>query len=134
MFMAIVGISLMEPKENLVPFIPPQYGMAGVFRGATSSFFGYIGFDEVCCVAGEAINPQRNMPLAIVISLAVVTALYIIAALALTGMQPYQDISEVSGFPVAFQSCGQEWAAQISAVSFFTLYCFHSSVIFFFFD
>ena len=114
-FMTVVGLALIKPKENLVPFIPPQFGLVGIFRGATSSFFGYIGFDEVCCVAGEAINPQRNMPLSIVISLSIVTTLYIIAALALTGMQPYGDISDVSGFPLAFQSRGHEWAAQISA-------------------
>ncbi len=46
MFMSIVGLILIRPRENLVPFIPPQYGLPGVFRGATSSFFGYIGFDE----------------------------------------------------------------------------------------
>lgn len=55
------------------------------------------------------------MPLSIIISLTIVTSLYIIAALALTGMQPYDEISDVSGFPVAFQSNGWSWAAQISA-------------------
>ena len=55
------------------------------------------------------------MPLSIVLTVTIVTVLYIIAALALTGMQPYEDISEVSGFPVAFYSRGWEWAAQISA-------------------
>mmetsp|Transcript_17219 Transcript_17219/g.19930 ORF Transcript_17219/g.19930 Transcript_17219/m.19930 type:complete len:681 (-) Transcript_17219:49-2091(-) len=113
--MAIGGLILMLPRQNLVPFIPPQYGVAGIFRGATSSFFGYIGFDEVCCVAGEALDPQRNMPLAIVISLTTVTGLYVVAALALTGMQPYYEVSEVSGFPYAFASRGHNIAAQISA-------------------
>ncbi len=121
-FMAIVGMMLMKPRENLTPFVPPQYGVAGILRGATSSFFGYIGFDEVCCVAGEAVNPQRNMPLAIIASLTIVTVLYIVAALALTGMQPYGEISEVSGFPVAFQYRGWGWAAQLSAVSPFFLF------------
>jgi APA family basic amino acid/polyamine antiporter len=114
-FMTVVGLILMKPKENLHPFIPPQFGLVGVFRGATSSFFGYIGFDEVCCVAGEAINPQKNMPLAIIINLGIVTTLYIIAALALTGMQQYDEINPVSGFPVAFESRGWLWASQISA-------------------
>ena len=35
-FMALVGFVLMKPKENLIPFVPPQFGWAGVFRGATS--------------------------------------------------------------------------------------------------
>ena len=117
-FMSVIGVILMQPGQNLTPFVPPQFGFAGILRGATSSFFGYIGFDEVCCVAGEAINPQRNMPLAIVLSLAIVTFLYILAALALTGMVPFDQISEVSGFPVAFEDRGWTWASQISAVSF----------------
>ena len=114
-FMAIVGMVLMKPRENLTPFIPPQFGWTGIFRGATSSFFGYIGFDELACMAHEAIDPQKNMPLSIVYTLGIVTTLYVAAALALTGMQPYQEISDVSGFPAAFKSNGMNWVAQISA-------------------
>jgi len=114
-FMAVMGLVLMKPKENLTPFLPPQFGLGGIFRGATSSFFGYIGFDELACMSHEAINPQRNMPLSIVYTLGIVTLLYVAAALALTGMQPYTDISDVSGFPSAFQSNDMNWAAQIAA-------------------
>ena len=115
-FMAIFGLILARPSENLVPFIPPQFGVAGILRGATSSFFGYVGFDEICCLAGESINPQRNIPLAIVITLGCVTFLYVVAALALTAMQPYDEISGVSGFPVAFDDRGYPVAAHLTAV------------------
>jgi APA family basic amino acid/polyamine antiporter len=64
-FMAVFGLIIMKPRENLTPFIPQQLGLAGIFRGATSSFFGFIGFDEVACMAKEAVDPQKNMPLAI---------------------------------------------------------------------
>ena len=43
------------------------------------------------------------------------TSLYVFAALALTGMQPYEEISDVSGFPVAFFSNGANWAGQVAA-------------------
>ena len=43
-FMAFMSL-LLTKKENMTPFIPPQFGVGGVIRGATSSFFGYIGFD-----------------------------------------------------------------------------------------
>ena len=46
-FMAFMSL-LLAKKENLTPFIPPQFGAGGVIRGATSSFFGYIGFDGAC--------------------------------------------------------------------------------------
>jgi len=48
-------------------------------------------------------------------TLGIVTTLYVLAALALTGMQPYENISDVSGFPVAFASNGWNWASQIVA-------------------
>lgn len=66
-------------------------------------------------MAHEAVDPQKNMPLSIVYTLGIVTLLYVLAALALTGMQPYEDISDVSGFPSAFNANGWNWAAQIAA-------------------
>jgi amino acid transporter len=116
LFMA--GTALILAKaENLTPLIPPQFGASGIIRGATSSFFGYIGFDEICCIAGEAVDPARNMPRAIILTLVIVTSLYITASLGLTGMVPYEDISETSGFPNGFRYRGLDWAAQIAAVS-----------------
>jgi len=69
----------------------------------------------VCCVAGEAINPRRDVPRAVMLTIGSVTVIYIMASFAMTGMEPYQNISDVSGFPEAFQSNGVHWAAQISA-------------------
>lgn len=104
-------------RKNLIPLVPHEYGVAGIFRGATSSFFGYIGYDEICCIAGEAINPKVNLPRAVMFTLALVTCMYMAAAVSLTGMQPYTEISRTSGFPYAFQWNGAVWMAQITAVS-----------------
>lgn len=113
-FMAIGGLLLLDPS-NMKPFIPPQFGFAGVMRGATTSFFGYLGYDGICAVAGEAKNPTINLPRSIMITLVIVTVLYITAAVALTGMQHYSEISGESGFPEAFKARGIEWAAQLTA-------------------
>ena len=115
-FMCGLGLGLMK-SENMAPLVPAEFGAGGIIRGATSSFFGYIGYDEICCIAGEAIDPSRNMPRAIILTLIIVTTLYVTAAIALTGMVPYTDISETSGFPDGFRYRGMEWAAQLSAVS-----------------
>lgn len=116
LFMA--GTALVLAKaENLTPLVPPQFGVSGIIRGATSSFFGYIGFDEICCIAGEAVDPAKNMPRAIILTLIVVTSLYITASIGLVGMVPYENISETSGFPNGFRYRGLDWAAQIAAVS-----------------
>jgi len=114
LFMSVGGFILTR-KENLVPFVPPQFGASSVLRGSTSCFFGYLGYDEVCCLGGESLNPKRDMPLAILWTLGIVTSLYVAASLALTGMQPYQNIDEMSAFPNAFHENNVHWAAQIAA-------------------
>jgi APA family basic amino acid/polyamine antiporter len=116
LFMAVMSIILAK-KENLSPLIPQQFGTSGILRGATSSFFGYIGFDEICCVSGEVKNPSENVPRAIILTLLIVTVLYISASLGLVGMVPYEQISETSGFPNGFRYAGYGWAAEMTAVS-----------------
>ncbi|MBX4293643.1 amino acid permease, partial [Mycobacterium tuberculosis] len=66
-----------------------EFGWSGVFRAATIVFFAYIGFDAVSTAAGETKDPQRNMPIGLLGSLAVCTIVYIIVCAVLTGMMPY---------------------------------------------
>lgn len=115
-FMTVGGMFLFQfsnIQSETISFAPS--GLSGILRGATSSFFGYLGYDEVCCIAGEALNPQRDMPRAVLWTLLIVTVLYILASISLTGMLPYDEISETSGFPAAFHDRGVSWAANISA-------------------
>jgi amino acid transporter len=115
LFMVIVGFYYAQPS-NLVPFIPVKFGVAGIFRGATGTFFGYLGFDQVCGMGSEVINPKRDLPLSIMITLIGVTTLYIVATVVLTGMQPWEDISSTSGFPAAFYAIDAGIAGQITAL------------------
>lgn len=112
LFMTIGGFSLFKPS-HMTPFAPS--GFKGVFRGAMRSFFGYLGYDEVCCLGGEARNPAKNIPLAVMGTISVVTVLYVLASLALVGMQPYHDINPSSGFPEAFRACDVAWAGHVVA-------------------
>ena len=89
---------------NWHPFIPPSegaghFGWGGVFRGATIVFMSYIGFDAVSTAAGEARNPQRDMPIGILGSLAICTVLYIVVSLVLTGIAPFRSLNTAE--PVA---------------------------------
>ncbi|MDR3447905.1 MULTISPECIES: amino acid permease [unclassified Dyella] len=82
---------------NWHPFIPPEegpgrFGTSGIFRAAVLVFFSYVGFDAVSTAAGEAKNPQRDMPIGILGSLAICTVLYIAMALTLTGIAPYYKL------------------------------------------
>ena len=110
--MIVGGIYLFD-AENLSPLTP--LGTSGVLRGATSSFFGYLGYDEVCCIAGEAKNPHRDLPRAVLWTLGIVTVFYVATSLALVGMLPFEQISDTSGFPSAFHDRGVRWLAQITA-------------------
>jgi APA family basic amino acid/polyamine antiporter len=95
-FVIVVGASYIK-VENWQPFLP--YGVSGVFTGAAYIFFAYVGFDSVSTHAEEARNPQRDVPIGIIASLAICTVLYILVAGVLTGMVPYDKID--IGAPVA---------------------------------
>lgn len=112
-FMIVVSCSQTEP-QNWSPFL--LHGWSGVFRGATTTFFGYLGYDQLCCMAGEAENPKRDLPLATMFTLMFVALIYMLATLGLTGMLPSDKISTVSGFPSAFFSLDMNYAAQITAI------------------
>ena len=90
------GIAYIDPA-NWVPFIPEnegpgRFGMDGVMRAAAIVFFAYIGFDAVSTAAGEAKNPQRDMPIGILGSLVICTIIYIAMCAVLTGMLPYSQL------------------------------------------
>lgn len=95
--------------DNWVPFIPEnegpgRFGMDGVVRAAAIVFFAYIGFDAVSTAAAEAKNPQRDMPIGILGSLAICTVFYIIVCAVLTGMLPYQQLGTPEPVATALQA------------------------------
>ena len=69
-----------------------SFGWPGVFTGAGVVFFAYIGFDAVSTTAQEAKNPQRDLPIGILASLFICTAIYILMALVMTGVVPYHEL------------------------------------------
>src|SRR5438094_671773 len=98
-----LGSAYIRP-ENWRPFLP--YGWGGVLKGASYVFFAYIGFDSVSTHAEEARNPQRDVPIGIIASLALCTVLYILVAAVLTGMVPYTAISIDAPVAAAFATRG----------------------------
>ncbi len=105
-----VGIAYIN-RNNWHPFIPPslgsgEFGWSGVVRGAGVIFFAYIGFDAVSTAAQEAKNPQRDMPIGILGSLAICTVLYIAVSLVLTGIVSYTQLNDPAPIAVAINSLG----------------------------
>lgn len=92
------GISYID-TNNWHPFIPQNtgtwghFGFSGILTAAGVIFFAYIGFDAISTASQEAINPKRDMPIGILVSLLVCTILYIIVSLVLTGIVNYKDLN-----------------------------------------
>jgi len=106
----VVGFSFVDPK-NYEPYMP--FGIGGIFGGAAIVFFAYIGFDAASTTAEEAKNPQRDLPIGIIGSLVVSTALYIMAAVVLTGMAPYNELDQAAPFAYAFSKHHVTWATAV---------------------
>lgn len=95
-------------QANYTPYIPDNtgnfgdFGWSGVVRAAGIIFFAYIGFDAVSTAAQEAKNPKRDMPIGILVSLAICTVLYILFAHVMTGVANYTSFQGADGIaPVA---------------------------------
>jgi APA family basic amino acid/polyamine antiporter len=88
-------------------------GMSGIGAGAAYIFFAYIGFDAVSTTAQEAKNPQRDLPIGIIVSLITCTVLYILVAAVLTGMVPWREINIEAPIAVAFLDRGLPVASHI---------------------
>src|SRR5437868_10960782 len=88
-------------------------GFAGIGAGAAYIFFAYIGFDTVSTTAQEAKNPQRDLPIGMIASLAICTVLYIAVAGVLTGMMHWQQINIEAPVARAFLDRGLTTASHI---------------------
>lgn len=87
--------------QSIFGLDPSVFGVGGVFAAAAMVFFAFIGFDVVATTAEETRNPQKNLPIGILGSLAIVTFLYMAVSLVITGMQDYKDIDPEDGAPLA---------------------------------
>jgi APA family basic amino acid/polyamine antiporter len=110
----VLGVGHVNPS-NWTPFMP--YGWGGVISGASVIFFAYIGFDAVSTAAEEVKNPQRDLPIGIIGSLAICTVLYIVVSAILTGMVPYLNFKDTAA-PVAYalEQVGITWGSALVSV------------------
>lgn len=88
-------------------FLP--FGFVGVISGAASCFYAFVGFDSIATSSEEAL-PSTSIPLATILSLCIVTIIYVLVSAALTLMVPYSDINPVASLPSAFGALNISWA------------------------
>ncbi|HJP99592.1 MAG TPA: amino acid permease [Rhodanobacteraceae bacterium] len=107
------------------PFIPPaegpeKYGWGGIMRAATLVFFAYIGFEATSTAAQEAKNPQRDLPIGTLASLAICTVLYVAMAAVLTGLIPFVKLGTAEPVVTAVAAHPQldwlRWLVEIGAL------------------
>ncbi|CAB0002627.1 unnamed protein product [Nesidiocoris tenuis] len=85
-------------------FLP--MGWSGVFSGAATCFYAFIGFDIIATTGEEATNPKKSIPLAIVTSLAIILVAYVTSSLVLTLIIPYNEINAEAGLVAMFGQVG----------------------------
>lgn len=108
----VVAASHVQPA-NWSPFMP--FGWSGVMGGAALIFFAYVGFDAVSTAAEEARHPQRDLPIGILVSLAVCTLIYIVVAGLLTSVVAYPSLNVGSPVADVMLRLGYPWAAGLVA-------------------
>ena len=119
-FIALASLHL--NTDNWHPFMPFGWFSTledgkniGVLAGASLVFFAYFGFDAVSTAAEEAKNPQRDLPIGLLASLAFCTIIYIIVSALLTGIVPYSELNVSSPVAFALTKIGYTWASTLVA-------------------
>ena len=111
----VIGVGIFYvSSRNWTPFVPKSeggfgdFGWTGVLRGAGVVFFAYVGFDAVSTAAAEAKNPQRTVPLGLILTVVISTALYVAIGLVITGMVNYRDLDVADPISRAIQQQGPQ--------------------------
>jgi APA family basic amino acid/polyamine antiporter len=114
LFIIGLGIKYINPDywgSSWSTFAP--FGFAGIGAAAGYIFFAYIGFDAISTTAQEAKNPQRDLPIGIILSLLICTSLYVSVAGVLTGMVPWKLVNVEAPLTHAFLDHNMGWAGNI---------------------
>ncbi|KAG4188430.1 hypothetical protein ERO13_A08G163000v2 [Gossypium hirsutum] len=112
-FIIIVGFCNGSVDNLVKPNGIAPHGIRGVLDGAAIVYFSYIGYDSVSTLAEEIQNPSVSLPVGIVGSVLIVSALYCLMALALCMMVPYNQIAAKASYSMAFQNIGWKWAGNV---------------------
>ena len=103
---------------NWKPFAP--FGFKGIMTAAAIVFLAYVGFDAVSTTAEEAINPQRDMPIGIMGSLAVATVLFVAVAAIMTGVVPYHQLNVADPVALVLNVLHKPWTSALVSVGALT--------------
>ncbi|RBP64999.1 amino acid/polyamine/organocation transporter (APC superfamily) [Brevibacterium sanguinis] len=114
LFFVCVGVTGWN-ADNFSDFAP--FGVSGVIAGSGIIFFSYVGMDAVATAGDETKNPKRNMPLALISALLIVTTVYILVAIAALGAQPWEEFEgQDAGLSAILETIvGSTWPGTVVA-------------------
>jgi APA family basic amino acid/polyamine antiporter len=122
----VVGVGIFYvSSSNLEPFLVPaeggfgHFGWSGVLRGAGIVFFAYIGFDAVSTAAAEAKEPRRTIPIGLIGTVTIATAIYVAVGFVLTGMLNYRKLGVADPVAAAVAAAGPnlDWLLRLVDVA-----------------
>ena len=112
-FLFLIIATPMVKLENWSNFAP--FGISGIFIGAATVFYAYIGFDAVATAAEECKNPKRDLPIGIIASAVICAILYISVALVLTGISHYTTLNNPEPLARALRENGNNIGSALVA-------------------
>lgn len=121
-----LGLFHLNP-DNWAVFAPFGFGeiyggQTGIMAGASLMFFAFLGFESISMAVDEVKEPQKTIPRGIVLSLTIVTILYILVTLVLTGLVHYSQLNVPDAVAFALRSIGLTWAGNyVSVIAITTL-------------
>jgi len=86
----LFGFPLVNP-DFLSPFL--SNGNKGLVSTVAFVYISYAGVTKVAAIAGEIKNPDRNLPLAMILSLVTIACVYVFIAFVLVGNIPIEDLA-----------------------------------------
>ncbi len=109
------------PYIGSVNLLEMPHGFPGVLSGAALIFFAYIGFEEIVKLSEETKDPERTIPLGLLISIAITTVVYILVALSAVGILGWQALAASSAplASVAAKALGGEAFFILSVIALF---------------
>ena len=124
----IFGVGLWFTRSsNWSPFMP--MGWSGVFKGAATCFYAFIGFDIIATTGEEAKNPRKSIPIAIITTLILVMFAYISCSAIMTLMVPYKQLNDKAALVQIWGQIGYpsvQWLVSIGALAALTVSMFGS--------
>lgn len=112
-------------REIIFVIIPSIF--QGIFQGSSHMFFAYIGYDTISSLAGEAVNPAVDLPIAVIVTVIVATLLYIAVGLVICGMVPYGRLDKDVPLMDAFRQVNMNWVSVVVGIG--SLMCMIATIL-----